>query len=382
MFYDNCSMSWRKVYLPHMIVPITKAKNLKGAVILLRSDLNVETTKDSFKLSRALPTIAYLKGQGAITVLMSHRGRPKGVDMKQSLKSLIPYLKKHIGKVTFIASHDEGGLVQAVQKAKAGEVLLLENLRFHTGEDACDMKWAKQLASVADVYVNDAFASHHQGATVSLLPKLLPHYIGLQMEAELKALSQVMKKPKQPLVVILAGGKAADKFAVIEYLHNKAKTFLVGGVLANTFFASAGMKVDGSVVDKALLTSVAKLDKDPKIVLPKDWIADGDAILDLGPLSAADYAQIIQKAGTVIWNGPMGRFEDKRFLAGSVAIAKAIAKSKAFSVVGGGETTSLFMQLGLDKKVGFLSTGGGAMLAFLSGKPHAGLVALEYKSKQ
>jgi phosphoglycerate kinase len=191
-----------------------------------------------------------------------------------------------------------------------------------------------------------------------------------------------MKSPKKPLVVVLAGGKAKDKFEVIQYLHAKTSMFLIGGILANTFFKAMGTDIDSSVVDEEILPEVTKILHDKKILLPMDWISDaGGKILDLGSLSAEVFGKVIASAGTVIWNGPMGFFEDKRFKAGSVAIAKAIAKSKAFSVVGGGETTSLIVDLGLEKKIDFLSTGGGAMLAFLAGKPHAGLLALGYESK-
>jgi len=363
-----------------MAPTITSVKNLRGKIVLLRADLNVESTKDSFRLSRAIPTITYLKKKGAITVIMSHRGRPSGWEMKESLKPLIPYLRAKLGMVTFIPSHSQGELTAVVEAAKPGAVLLLENVRFNAGEDVSDKRWASLLASVADIYVNDAFPSHHAGATVSVLPKLLPSYAGLQLVAEVEALSKAMKKPKQPLIVILAGGKAADKFAVITYLYKKTKAFLIGGVLANTFFEAMGMDIDSSVVDKAILPEVKKMLRDKKLVLPMDWISnEGGKILDLGSLSAAAFGKMIAGAGTVIWNGPMGFFEDKRFRAGSEAIAKAIARSKAFSIVGGGETTSLIMSLGLEKKIGFLSTGGGAMLAFMAGKPHAGLIALGYK---
>jgi 3-phosphoglycerate kinase len=366
-----------------MVASIKSVKSLRGKVVLLRSDLNVETTKDSFKLSRAIPTIAYLKKKGAITVVMSHRGRPTGVDEKQSLKLLVPYLSKKLGKVTFIASHGQEELYKAIGKAKPGAVLLLENLRFNPGEDGCDPQWATLLASGAHIYVNDAFPSHHEGATVSILPKLLPAYIGLQMEAEVASLSKVMKAPRKPLVIILAGGKAKDKFEVIKYLYSKTSIFLIGGILANTFFKAMGTEIDSSVFDDEILSDVQAMVGDKKILLPMDWISDeGGKILDLGSLSAKVFASVIARAGTVIWNGPMGFFEDKRFKAGSVTIAQAIAKSKAFSVVGGGETTSLIVDLGLEKKIDFLSTGGGAMLAFLAGKPHAGLEALGYKNKQ
>lgn len=383
-------MNWCGVYCTHM-QSIEKLKDIRGKVVLLRSDLNVESTKDSFKLSRALPTIQYLKKKGAITLVMSHRGRPHFAQASRgkaaaeraalSLKSLVPYLSRKVGKVAFVASHSPEALNEAIKAGKPGDVLLLENLRFHKGEDACDMNWAKQLATVGDVYVNDAFPSHHKGATVSVLPKLLPAYAGLQMVAEVAALSKVMRSPKKPLVVILAGGKAKDKFEVIQYLHAKTKTFLIGGILANTFFKAKQMDIDSSIFDNEILPGVKKMIADDKIMLPMDWIASGGKILDMGPLSADAFGKVIASAGTVIWNGPMGFFEDKRFKNGSVAIAQAVAQSKAFSVVGGGETTSLIVDLGLEKKIGFLSTGGGAMLAFLAGKPHAGLEALGYKGK-
>ncbi len=370
-----------------MAPSIASVADLRGKVVLLRSDLNVESVKDSFKLSRAIPTINYLKKKGAITLMMSHRGRPNFAEASLgnpaflkafSLRPLVPYLQKKVGKVAFVASHGSEALQKAIGGAKPGAVLLLENVRFHKGEDACDKKWAALLAGLADIYVNDAFASHHKGATVSVLPKLLPSYVGLQMEAEVKALSSVMGNPKKPLVVVLAGGKAADKFAVIKYLHASTNKFLIGGVLANTFFKVMGVAIDASVVDDKLVPAVKKMVHDKKIVLPMDWVSDKEKILDLGLLSSNMFSKVIASAGTVIWNGPMGFFEDKRFKAGSVAIAKAVAKSKAFTVVGGGETTSLIVDLGLEKKIDFLSTGGGAMLAFLAGKPHAGLVALEY----
>ncbi|MDO8601588.1 MAG: phosphoglycerate kinase [bacterium] len=369
---------------------VRSIKNLRGKVALLRSDLNVESVKDSFKLSRAIPTISYLKKKGAITIVMSHRGRPffakasKGepaFNATFSLKPLVPYLSRKLGKVTFIPSHSLESLNRAIKGVHPGAVLLLENVRFNKGEDLCDLKWARLLASVANIYINDAFASHHPGATVSVLPKLLPSYIGLQMESEIRALSAVMRNPKKPLVVILAGGKAADKFAVIESLHRQTTTFLVGGILANTFFKAMGMTIDSSIYDQKILSSVKKMLHDPKIVLPMDWISNTSGkILDLGLLSANRFAKVIAGAGTVIWNGPMGYFEDPRFKPGSVAIARAIAKSKALSVVGGGETTSLILDLGLQNKIDFLSTGGGAMLAFLAGKKHAGLDALGHKS--
>ncbi len=356
---------------------IKSVKNLKGKIVLLRTDLNVQDIKDTFKLGKALPTIRFLRAKGAKVVIMSHRGRPVGKETALSLRPIVGFLKKELGcDITFFPHFDFEKIKSAVAVAPVKSIFLLENLRFDPGEDACDLIFAKGLASLGDIYVNDAFASHHPGASVTVLPKLLPHYLGLLFEEEVKQLTGIMKSARKPLVVILGGGKAADKFAVIEYLYSRTTTFLIGGVLANTFLKARGASVNNSVVADDLIELVKKYLGDKKIILPMDWLTDNGKILDLGSFSAALFAEIIAGAGTVIWNGPLGHLEDRRFAGGSIAIAKAMAKTKAFTVVGGGETTQLILELGLEKKIYFLSTGGGAMLALLAGKKLPALEAL------
>lgn len=359
---------------------IREVKNIKGKIVLLRADLNVETVQDSFKLQKAIPTIEFLHQKGAITVVMSHRGRPEGkVRPELSLKMVLPFLRKQLNApVHFLSDWHPRMVRPQIANAEPGDVFLMENIRFYPEEDRDDASFGHQLASMGDLFVNDAFPSHHKGASVDQIPKFLPSYAGFVMEQEISNLSKVMRRPKKPLVVILAGGKATDKFAVIENLYSKTDKFLIGGILANTFFKAAGMRINGSIVDFEILPKVKKMLNNKKIILPMDWVTnDSGKILDLGPLSTELFISHIGKAGTIIWNGPVGQFEDPRFKAGSVAIAQAIAKSKAYSVVGGGETTSLILDLNLQDKIGFLSTGGGAMLAFLAGKSHAGIEALE-----
>lgn len=358
---------------------IKSVKNLKGKIVLLRSDLNVESDKDALKLQEAVPTIKHLIKNKAITIVMSHRGRPKHIDPKLSLTFALPFFKKYVSKDTrFLPAFNFSSIREELRDAKPGSVFLLENVRFHPGEDKEDEAFSYDLASLGDIYVYDAFASWRPGASVTVLPKLLPAYAGLLVEKEVKHLSKVMNNPKSPLVVIMGGGaKAIDKFDVIRHLHTKASAFLLGGIIANTFLKAKGVDINGSIIEPALIEPVKDFLHDKKIYLPHDWISDREGkIGDLGPLSAASYQEVIKTAGTVIWNGPMGIFEDKRYRAGSLAIAKAIVKSSAFSVIGGGETTQFILQSKLANKIDFLSTGGGAMLAYLAGKKMPALEAL------
>ncbi len=364
---------------------IKQLKNLKGKTALVRVDFNIASAEDSLRLVKSLPTIKYLKKQGAKVVLISHRGQPKGkVVPDLSLKSIAGTLKKYIRPVVFLPDYKTAD--KKIEAARAGTIFLLENIRFYKGEEQLDKGLARKLAKLGDFYVNDAFSvSHRRGASLTLLPKLLPAYAGFLLQEEIEQLSSVMKKPRQPLVVILAGGKASDKFSVIENLYPKVDQFLIAGVLANTFFKSQGMAVDASVIDEKLLGLVQKYFFDKKITLPMDWLSEaspstrsgqGGKIVDIGPMTRKYYSEIIEGAGTIIWSGPLGIFEEPRFRQGSAAIARAVADSKAFTVVGGGETTQLILMLGLEKEIDFLSTGGGAMLAFLAGKRLPALDAL------
>jgi len=232
---------------------------------------------------------------------------------------------------------------------------------------------------LGDIYVNDAFGSWHPGASVTELPKLLPAYAGLLMEAELEHLNHVMDGAPTPRIVILGGGKAADKFSVIKNLYDRTDAFLIGGILANTFLKARGMDVGSSVIDEEIVEQVNSFSSDAKIILPIDFIKDAEGkILDIGPESRKLFSEHVAVSKTVIWNGPLGYFEDPAFRAGSERIAKVIADTSNCAVVGGGETTQLILEMGMSNAFTWLSTGGGAMLAFLAGKRLAGLEALGY----
>jgi len=338
-------------------------KNLTGKTCLLRVDFNIESVKDSLRLEESLPTIKFLLQKGARVVILSHRGRPntsikykvvssKRFDSELSLRVFIPFLRKNLRKKIIY-------LNDIPDKLPNGKVFLLENLRFWPEEEADDLNFAKQLANLGDFYVNDAFAvSHRKNASVTQLPKLLPAYAGLLMEKEIGTLSEVIKNPKKPLVLIFGGAKIEDKLPVIKNLLPKANKVLLGSSILNYQYFTL-------------------LIQDKKVIRPKDYAGESSEALDIGPLTVEEYKKEIQNAGTIIWNGPLGKFEDKKYATGSIAIAKAVAASKAFSIVGGGETAQLILKLGLRNKIGFLSTGGGAMLEFLSGKKLPGIEALK-----
>lgn len=326
----------------------------------MRVDFNVESAEDSLRLEESLPTIKFLLERGARVLLLSHRGRPntsikykvvssKYFDSELSLRVFIPFLHKNLReKIIYLNGIPD--------KLPDGKVFLLENLRFWPEEEANDMEFAHRIAQLGDFYVNDAFAvCHRENASVTQLPKLLPSYAGLLLEKEISTLSAVMKKAEKPLVLIFGGAKIEDKLPIIENLLPKTESVLLGS---------------SALYDQSILP------KSPKIQKPVDWVGEGEKAFDIGPKTFEKYAEEIKKAKTIIWNGPVGKFEDEKYRKGSEAIAKAVAESGAFSIVGGGETTQLILELGLRKKIGFLSTGGGAMLEFLSGKKLPGIEAL------
>jgi len=330
-----------------------KSRALKGKTAILRVDLNIKTNKDPFKLEVILPTIKFLVKAGARVVLISHRGRPgKGLSARRLL-SLRPFIRP-ISE----ALKEPVAFVKNIPPSlpKKGKIFLLENLRFQAGEDQNSVNLAKKIAGLGDFYVNDAFAvSHRQTASTVAITRLLPSYAGLLMEKELKHLGSVLKHPRSPLIAIFGGAKLKDKTAVIKNLLPKSTAVLLGS---------------GAVKTKLSIRS-------SKIIAPVDWLAEKETPLDIGPITAKLYLDQIKKAKMIIWNGPLGKFEDRRFAGGSIAIAKSIAKSRAFSIVGGGETTQFIKHLKLEKKINFLSTGGGAMLEFLAGKSMPGIEALK-----
>lgn len=346
---------------------------------LLRLDFN---TEDDWRMRAVLPTVKFLSKTSGRIVIISHRGRPAGFDKKLSLRGDAAKLSKLLGgkKVTFIEHFRFAEIKREVAAAPRGSIFLLDNLRFLPGEEKNDPVLAKKLASLADFYVNDAFAvSHRANASVVAITKFLPGYAGIELEHEIKSLGKAIIKPKHPVVLVLGGAKASDKLGVIAYFKNKADWFLLGGGGANTILWLNGMDVKKSVKDSdpKELPALKKIARYKSIVLPSDFVWGDSRMLDIGPKTIRVFNKHIAAARTVIWSGPLGLIEKKRYAKGSVAIARAIGRNRrAFSVSGGGETVMFLKQYKLDKKFSFISTGGGAMVDFLAGKKLPGIEAL------
>ena len=353
---------------------------IRGKTALVRVDFNVENQEESFRLRAALPTLRFLLAQNTKIVLLSHRGRPqtKSDKRKLSLKPLTRFLERNLGRrVTFISSIDEKSK-KKIATAPAKSIFLLENLRFDPREDGNERSLALELSELGDFFVNDAFSvSHRENASVTELPRLLPSVAGLLLEKELLGLNGFINGKKEGLVIILGGAKASDKIGVLKRLISGADAVLLGGVPANIFLKAQGFDIGKSAFEPTMLPVAATLLKKKNIVLPIDFLWHNGKMLDIGPRSVDLFIEKLSSAKTIFWNGPLGYFEQDRFKAGSERIAKAIIESGAFSVVGGGETTQLINSMGASKKFGFLSTGGGAMLEYLSGTELPGLRALE-----
>ncbi len=381
--------------------------DVKGKRVLVRVDYNVPikdgTVGDDTRIRAAMPTLQYLLDHGAAVILCSHLGRPKeGPDPKFSLKPVAAHLSKLLGKPVAFAEDCIGPTAEAAAKAlKPGEVLLLENTRFHPEEEKNDPGMSKQLAALAEIYVDDAFGSAHRAhASTEGVAKHLPAVAGFLMEKEIQYLGAAVADPAKPFVAILGGAKISDKIGVIKNLLTKADVILIGGGMANTFFKAQGYPVaDLLVEDEALETAreVVKL-AGPKLRLPVDVvigdkfdasaahksmptgpIPDGWRILDIGQETIAAYTKVIAGAKTVVWNGPMGVFEFPEFAKGTFGVAKAVADSGAVSIIGGGELVAAIQQSGLAGKITHISTGGGASLEMLEGLTLPGVAALQDK---
>lgn len=378
--------------------------DVKGKRVLVRVDFNVPLkdgkVTDDTRIRAALPTINYLIEQGAALILCSHLGRPKdGPDPVFSLKPVAEYLGNMIGKKVAFAEDCVGSAAEkAVADLKPGDVLVLENTRFHKEEKKNDPEMAKQLASLADIFVNDAFGSAHRAhASTEGVTKFLPAVAGFLLEKEIKYLDQAIEDPKRPFVAILGGAKVSDKIGVIKNLLTKADTVLIGGGMANTFFKAQGYPVADSLVEDDVLDTARELVKEggSKLRLPVDVVIadkfdndakmkimdvgpvpDGWRILDVGPETVKNFSKVISEAGTVVWNGPMGVFEMPNFAKATFAIAKAVADSNAVSIIGGGDSAAAIAQSGLADKISHISTGGGASLEMLEGIQLPGLAAL------
>ncbi len=378
--------------------------NLKGKKVLVRVDFNVPIkdgiVSDDTRIRAALPTIQYLLDQGAAVILCSHLGRPKeGPDPQFSMKPTAEHLSKLIGKPVAFAEDCIGPIAeQAAAQLKPGDILVLENTRFHKGETKNDPEMAKQLAALADVYVNDAFGSAHRAhASTEGVARHLPAVAGFLMEKEIQYLGQAIANPQKPFVAILGGAKISDKIGVIRNLLNKADQVLIGGGMANTFFKAQGYPVGDSLVEDEALEVAKELlaEGSTKLRLPVDVVIadkfedtaqkktmsmgpvpDGWRIMDIGPETVETFRKVILPAGTIVWNGPMGVFEFPNFATGTFEIAKAVAECKGTTIVGGGDSVSAVKKSGVADQITHISTGGGASLEMLEGLVLPGVAAL------
>ena len=380
--------------------------DVAGKRVLVRVDLNVPledgAVSDDTRIRAALPTILRLLEQGAETILCSHLGRPKGKpDAKYSLKPVAERLAQLLGRPVEMAPDCTGPVVEEMAgKIPHGGVLLLENLRFHAEEEANDAEFAKALASLADIYVNDAFGSAHRShASTAGVTKYLPAVAGFLMEKELTFLGKALASPARPFVAVLGGAKVSDKIEVIHNLLGKVDCLLIGGGMANTFLKARGKAVGESLVENDKLDEAKRLlrNGNEKLILPVDvLVADrldaqaekrvvgvdavptGWRILDIGPQTVERFTQYLREARTVVWNGPMGVFELEPFAAGTFAIARALAElSGATTIIGGGDSASAVERAGVAERMTHISTGGGASLEFLEGKELPGVALLE-----
>ena len=381
--------------------------DVKGKRVLVRVDYNVpikdDKVTDDTRIVAAMPTLEYLLNRGAAVILFSHLGRPKGgPDPKYSLRPVAGYLSGLLGKPVAFADDCVGPVAEAAAKAlKPGEILVLENTRFHPEEEKNDPDLAKKMASLADIYVNDAFGSAHRAhASTEGVAHYLPAVAGFLMEKEIQYLGQAIANPKRPFIAILGGAKISDKIGVIRNILTKADHILIGGGMANTFFKAQGYSVGDSLYEEEALDTARQLLQSgtTQLYLPVDVvigdrfdaeaekkimamasIPDGWRILDIGPETVAKFNETLTGAGTIVWNGPMGVFEFPRFAEGTIGVAKAVAASKAVSIIGGGDSVAAINQAGLADQITHISTGGGASLEMLEGLDLPGLVALQDK---
>jgi phosphoglycerate kinase len=390
--------------------------DLRGKRVFIRVDFNVplENGKigDDTRIRASLPTIKYAVEHGATVILASHLGRPKGqVNPKYSLKPVAPTVSKLLGRPVAFASDCIGEqaktAVDQVYKPEGGGVVLLENLRFHPEEEKNDPEFAKQLAALADLYVNDAFgAAHRAHASVVGITKLVPKAAaGLLMEKELEYLGRVLKSPDRPLVAILGGAKVSDKLEVIQNFLSRVDRLIIGGAMAYTFLKARGVPVGKSLVEDDKLDAAREIEARAKerglrLGLPVDHVVTerleagaphellkvGDPAIgnrmgvDIGPETVHNYVLMLEKAKTVVWNGPMGVFEIPEFATGTNSIARAVADVKGTTIVGGGDSIAAVSQAGIADRITHISTGGGASLEFLGGRTLPGVEALTDKT--
>lgn len=379
--------------------------DVKGKKVLVRVDFNVPIANgevvDDRRIRAALPTIRYLLDNGASVILMSHLGRPDGkVDAKYSLAPVGAKLSELLGRPVKMAEDSVGLKVHAIARTlEVGEVMLLENLRFHAEEEKNDPAFAKDLAGLGDLYVNDAFgAAHRAHASTVGVTSFLPSVAGFLMEKELVTLGSALEAPERPFIAIIGGGKVSSKIKVLRNLLQKVDKVLVGGGMANTFLMAMGQEMGNSLVERDQLDTAKAImaEAGDKLVLPVDQIiaveptADAPSkvnsvgtaiasdweVYDIGPETVKMFGQIGSEAKTIVWNGPLGYYEEPKFGAGTRGLAELLIKSSAKIIVGGGDLVASLEQAGLAEKMSFVSTGGGASLELLEGRTLPGVAAL------
>jgi phosphoglycerate kinase len=383
--------------------------NVSGKRVLVRADLNAPqhedgSVSDDTRLRAVRPTLQYLRTHGACIVLMSHLGRPKGkVDERFRMAPIAAKLSEILGQDVPVAPDCVGPEVEALaNKLERGQILLLENLRFHKEEEANDEAFARSLAKLGDIYVNDAFGTAHRAhASTEGVTHFLPSVAGLLMQAELDMLGSLVDNPGRPFAAIIGGAKVSSKLAVLKHLLDRVDTLIIGGGMAGTFLKARGIEVGDSLLEPDLLEEAKAIEhaaaqRGVRFLLPTDAVianqfsADADKrivpinavpagwqILDIGPDSIREFEQALSDCKTILWNGPMGVFELAPFAEGTRAVAAFLARSNAVTVVGGGDSVAALESQGLASKITHVSTGGGATLEFLEGKVLPGVAALE-----
>ena len=380
------------------------AVDVAGKRVLVREDLNVPlsdgTVADDSRVRAAAPTLQHLAQRGARVIVLSHLGRPKDREPDLSLKPIAPDLARRVGREVQFAEDCVGEpAMSAVDKLQRGQLLLLENVRYHKEDEANDPAFARRLAALGDLFVNDAFAASHRAhASVVGVAAYLPAFAGELMEAELRALRQALDNPRRPMVAVVGGAKVSTKVGVLRNLLKKVDSLLIGGAMANTFFKARGWPTGSGLVEDTALkeANAVAADAGDKLILPVDLVCArkmeaGEALrimeadkvepgwmaLDIGPRSVSLFNQKIRGSGTVIWNGPVGVAEIRDFSDGTKAVGEAIATSGAYTLVGGGDTVAAIESLGLAGRYSHVSTGGGATLEYLEGKELPGVAILK-----
>ena len=385
--------------------------SFNGKKVFIRVDFNVpfndygEIT-DSSRIAASLPTIEYVLSNGGACILASHLGRPVGKDSELSLKKIIPELKKLLGKdVIFLENSIGAQTKEACSNLQNGEVVLLENLRFYEEETKADIDFAKELSSLADIYINDAYGTTHRehASTATIAQFFSEKAPGMLLEKEIESLKKLMEKPKKPVTAIIGGAKVSSKISVIANMLDVVDNLIIGGGMAYTFIKNNGGNIGESIFEKDKLDDCSEIislaeQKNVNVFLPEDVVASNEFSneglkkvinvynipsgwqgLDIGPLTTSNFENIVTESKTILWNGPMGVFEMPAFEKGTLSIAKSVAKatsSGAFSLIGGGDSVAAIKKFNLQDEVSFISTGGGAMLESLEGKILPGIKAL------